>query len=289
MLKRSLAASAVLVLLAGCGTDATGQPSAAASPKQDAKQRIEAAKADCLKGKGFTYIPYVDQLSMSDDARKAFFEGDYQALKTRRSKYGFEVFARFVYPEEMGSPEVKPDNAPVNPNFAIRNDLSAAQQKSYDRASRGCEGQAITQVTGKVVKSFEDRAEQVNALIAQTQARELDGDPQIVELASAMADCMTGKGYQIASTKPTDMSVWGGKKFEAEKTEIAKRDDIPDDDLPKGQYFEPSHLAPAVARRYLDREIKVALDDLECGRGFYAAYVPKAHTLERQVSEQFGQ
>ncbi|MER6948731.1 hypothetical protein ABT294_32400 [Nonomuraea sp. NPDC000554] len=232
MLKRSLAASAVLVLLAGCGTNATGRPSTAASPKQGAKQRIEAAKADCLKGKGFRYIPYVEQPSMSDDARKAFFEGDYQALKTRRSKYGFEVFAFFVYPKEMGSPAVKPDNAGVNPNFAIRNALSAAQQKSYDRASEDCDGQAITQVTGKAVKSSQDRAE---------------------------------------------------------KTEIAKRDDIPDDDLPKGQYFEPSHLAPAVARRHLDREIKMALEDLECGRGFYAAYLPKSHLLEEQISEQYGQ
>ncbi|MFI7703034.1 hypothetical protein [Nonomuraea sp. NPDC049480] len=48
------------------------------------------------------------------------------------------------------------------------------------------------------------------------------------------------------------------------------------------------HLPPATARQHANREIKAALDDLECGKDFYAAYEPKNREISERVSQMFG-
>ncbi|WP_271215367.1 hypothetical protein [Streptosporangium carneum] len=292
MPKRSFLVVAVLVVLAGCGTatatDGGGAVRQPATPtgKQDNRHRFQAIKADCMKRKGFRYVPYVSAMKGTDEQEKDY-SGDYAAMKARRSKYGFEIFSWFVYPREMGNPAARPADAPVNPNFAIKNDLSPAQQDAYDEMSEACDAQAYKQITGKVVKSMDDWSAQTNALIDQRTGRELDGDPKLVELASAMADCLTGKGYRLTSTKPTAMNVWGWRLFTAERDEIASKDDTPETDLPKGHYYLP-RLTPARARPLLDREIKVALEDLECGREFYPAFRPRNAEIVRQVEAEYG-
>ncbi|MFG3440798.1 hypothetical protein ACGF0J_26385 [Nonomuraea sp. NPDC047897] len=284
MPRRSLGAAALLGVLAGCGTSAATPPSPAPAPAKDTARQIQAALADCMKGRGFTYVPFVaPPLEFSDEQKKAH-NGDYAAMKAERSKQGFGVFYNLVHPRRPKDL----DDPGANPNWEIRRDLSPAQQEAYDEAEQSCQSGAITKVTGKVVKSEEDRFAQINRLIDQTVQRELDGDPELVGLASTMADCLSGKGHRTTSAKPTAMNLWGWKLFTAQKDEIAKNDDIPDTGLPAGQYYEPTRMSPAEARRHLDREIKVALDDLECGKDFHAAYQPRFRQIEQRVSEQFG-
>ena len=47
-------------------------------------------------------------------------------------------------------------------------------------------------------------------------------------------------------------------------------------------------LTPEEARPYLNKEIKAALDDLECGKDFYPAYLPKEKAVDQQIYEEFG-
>ncbi|MEV0348899.1 hypothetical protein AB0H88_24245 [Nonomuraea sp. NPDC050680] len=83
------------------------------------------------------------------------------------------------------------------------------------------------------------------------------------------------------------MSRRSGQEFEAQKKRIALNDDIPDKGLPDGQYYEP-RIPVNTARQYLNREIKAALDDLECGKDFYAAYLPRNAEIVRRVEREFG-
>ncbi|MEU1728538.1 hypothetical protein [Nonomuraea sp. NPDC005692] len=47
-------------------------------------------------------------------------------------------------------------------------------------------------------------------------------------------------------------------------------------------------LTPAQAQPYLAKEIKAALDDLECGKDFYRAYTPKVEAITQRIAEEFG-
>ncbi|MEV5497362.1 hypothetical protein AB0M50_18385 [Nonomuraea fuscirosea] len=126
-----------------------------------------------------------------------------------------------------------------------------------------------------------------DTLIDQTLERELNGDPRLVELAATMGDCLKGRGYRVDSLKPVDLDRRGAAEFEAQKRAIALKDDIPEQDMPEGRYYEP-RLPQATAKQYFTREIKAALDDLECGRDFYPVYLPRKRAISIQVGDQFG-
>ncbi|WP_188192172.1 hypothetical protein [Nonomuraea sp. SYSU D8015] len=286
MPNRSLLFLAVLCLVgtAACAsaTQARPTPETTSGRPSDQPQRIQSIIADCMKQKGFKYVAWVPDPKIDDEWKKAA-SGDYAAMRKERREQGFGVFFLLAHPDRKQVLWSETDS----PNFAIENELSPAQQTAYDKALTSCKAQAVKQVTGKVVKSDEDRAEQENQMIEQTLDRELNGDPRLVELASAMGDCLKGKGYRVDSVKPVDMSHRGWKEFEEQKKRIALNDDIPEKDLPDGKYIEP-RLAPATARQYLAKEVRAALDDLECGKDFYAAYMPKQNEISRRVVQLFG-
>ncbi|MEU7861453.1 hypothetical protein [Nonomuraea sp. NPDC049141] len=284
MIKRSTLALVGLSLVAGCASSPVAAPVVVNSGKADDPRRIQTLVADCMKQRGFKYVAWVPEAKVSDDVEKAYL-GDYEAMKKERSQRGFGVFADFVYPEEGEKRVIWRESD--SPNFAVKNQLSPAQRTAYGKALTACRSLALKQVTGKVVTSDEDRAKQENEMIAQRLDRELNADPKLVELATAMGDCLKGKGGQVASLRPVDMSRRGMQEFEAQKQKIALNDDIPDKGLPDGQYYEP-RIPVATARQYLNREVKAALDDLECGKDFYAAYLPRTDEIARQVEREFG-
>ncbi|MEV1167222.1 hypothetical protein [Nonomuraea sp. NPDC049784] len=76
-----------LAVLCGCGgaaeTAAAPSPSAAA---KDKKHQFEAAKADCMKQKGFKYIPYVYPQPQGTEEGRRRAAGDYQAMRKYREK-----------------------------------------------------------------------------------------------------------------------------------------------------------------------------------------------------------
>ncbi|TMR98686.1 hypothetical protein [Nonomuraea basaltis] len=296
MLTRSHVAAAALLALAtlsGCGGVAE---SAAPSPSaaKDKKHRLEAAKADCMKQKGFKYVAYVMPQKQESEEERRRASGDYQAMRKYREKYGFGVFAMHVYPKEMGNPAVKPDNPEINPNWKIQSEFSKTQMEAYRKASDACMAAGVKQVLGLEVKSDMDYYAERNKISNRMLRASLNSDPKLVELATAMATCLKGKGYAIGQTTPTAMSERGPEAFRTEEDKLGReqRDDVPDvapplkeDELP--MYYAPT-LTPEQARPYLTKEIKAALDDLECGKDFYPVYIPRDSAIQKQVDDQFG-
>ncbi len=271
-----------LALAAGCGSAApAAQPAPTATSSNP--QRIQALVADCMKQQGFRYVAWVPQQKNLSELDKAA-TGDYEAMRKQRAKTGFDVFVMLADRSLMEDRVLWKGSD--NPNSAIKEQLSNSQRTAYDKAEVTCKSSAVKQVTGKVVKDDADRAEQETKMIKQATERELNGDPKLVELAAAMGECVKGKGYQVDSLRPTDIDSRGPDAFEAIKQSIAKKQGMADPDRP-GSYYEPK-LSQADARRYLNQEIKAALDDLECGRDFYAAYSPRAAQIASEVELEFG-
>ncbi|MER6949557.1 hypothetical protein ABT294_36645 [Nonomuraea sp. NPDC000554] len=247
-----------------------------------------------MKQKGFTYIAYVRPEKPETDEVTKRASGDYQAMRKWRERYGFGVFAEFVYPKELDSPLAKPDNPEIDPNWAIQSKLSAAQGAAFRKASDACMVVAAKQVLGKDLKSGDDYFNQINKASDRALAAKVDSDPQLIELAAAMASCLKGKGNAIGKTTPQEMYGRGFQMFndQADKLGRAQRDDVPDVAPPakdgENKMTYMPDLSAAEAKPYLAKEIKAALDDLECGKDFYPAYLPKAAVVNQQVNDEFG-
>ncbi|WP_157547857.1 hypothetical protein [Nonomuraea candida] len=305
MLKTSrlaLAVSFSAVVLCGCGgaAESAGTVTAAsqsqsqsqsASPAaaKDKRHQFEAAKADCMKQKGFKYVPYVKPTEPADEEERKRDSGDYQAMKKHRAKYGFGVFASQAYPKEVMGPGTTMPHP--DPNIKIAGSLSRAQLEAYHKAKDACVAAAGKEVLGLTIKSNIDYFSQVTLAHKRVKAAELDGDPKLVELAGAMATCLKGKGYKVSDTKPTAMGKRGVNEFLDLQDRLAEQQE---GDKPMGpkmtkdtKQVQMVPLTPQQAKPYMDREVKAALDDLECGKDFYAAFIPRETALQRQVNDQF--
>ncbi|MEU1390269.1 MULTISPECIES: hypothetical protein [unclassified Nonomuraea] len=295
MLKRSRLAIAVSLsaaVLCGCGgaaepavTADSARPSPTAA--KDRKHQFEAAKADCMKQKGFTYVPYVQPEDKSEEVRKRD-SGDYQAMRKYRARYGFGVFAAMVYPKEL---EGAGSDLPVaDPNIKIQGQLSAAQLGAYGKGKDACLVTVGKEVLGLTVKSYADYYKQLAKAHRTAKESALNGDPELVELATSMAACLKGKGYAVSDTKPRAMSNSGEDVFTSEMDKIGRKQkpglSVSSAKDTSGEIWVPT-LTPAQAKPYLNREIKAALDDLECGKDFYAAYAPKDMAIQRKINDQF--
>ncbi|MGP3933207.1 hypothetical protein [Nonomuraea sp. KM88] len=287
MLKRSrlvLAMSFSAALLCGCGGTAESarpSPTASAAGAKDRKHQFEAAKADCMKQKGFKYVPYVKPEEEPSEEERKRNSGDYQAMRQYRKKYGFGVFSEFVYPKEIGlSAAMAEAEEYPDPNAKVVASLSQAQMRAYRKAQDACVSQAAKQALGLEIESNIDYFNQSGLTKKRLLARDLDGDPGLTELATSMATCLKSKGYTISDTKPTALDSRGKRTFQEQATALARKQ--------KGDKGSPRpDLTPQQAKPYLTKEIKAALDDLECGKDFYPAYVPRQTTLKQQVDDQF--
>lgn len=285
-----MAAAAALAALSGCG-GAAESAAPAPSPTKDRKHQVEAAKADCMKQKGFKYVAYVAPEPPESEESRSRASGNYQAMRKYRAKYGFGVFAIHVYPKELRNPQVEPE---PNPNMKIQSGLSKAQHQSYRKAMDACQTTAVKQVLGLDLKPGMDYYNEHGLAVNRALKSTINSDPKLMELAGAMATCLKGKGYAVGDTAPVAMSERGQKAFLAQEDKLGReqRDDVPDVAPPVKEGELPMMYAPTLtpeqAKPYLNKEIKAALDDLDCGKDFYPAYLPKQSAVVRQVSEQFG-
>ncbi|MEU1389179.1 MULTISPECIES: hypothetical protein [unclassified Nonomuraea] len=292
-------AMAAAIVLDGCGGDAepagkgASPPSKSAATAQEKRRQFESVKADCMKQKGFRYIAYVPaEDPMTDDERKRR-AGDYEALKAQRAKYGFGVFSVYVYLKGPDAPDFMPDFSGADPNGDILSKLSPAQYRSYWKAAGACVVVAAKRALGKEVKSDRDLFEQADAAAERAAKREIDGDAELAELASSMATCLTGKGYKVSGTRPDQLATRGWNAFSDQEDEIGRKQR---EHAPPVKHREKGELPrtfgatfmPEEARPYLDKEIKAALDDLECGKDFYRVYTPKLEAIHQKVAEEFG-
>ncbi|MFF5206669.1 hypothetical protein [Streptosporangium sp. NPDC000396] len=275
-----------LAVLAGCGQEPTpGAPSAEKAPAtadSHAKRRqMEAMRADCMKGKGFKYIPNVSP----DKIRKGRLmelSGDYEAMHEYREKHGFGVYFAWAYPDDPdeGIPKTLPD-----PNMKLAESFSEAQYEAWDAADNACLATVFKKLTGKTIASRDDLYEQAENLYIKARERELDGDARLVELARGFGDCLKSKGYPVNSLKPTALQTNVRDRFEKERTEAQKKR------MESGAMEKPGGLRmpPNEARPRLAKEIKAALDDLECGKDFYAEFLPRDMKLRDKAWNEFGQ
>ncbi|WP_283133603.1 hypothetical protein [Rhizohabitans arisaemae] len=265
-----------LTVLAGCGntpeekSDEAVAASPQASPGADKRREIEAVKADCMKKKGFKYVAFVPK-PKPDAVVKAGL-GDHAAMKEYRSKYGFDAFSQSVYGE------THPQNPGLenNPNDELLSNLSGTQVEAYHTARDECHIQGVNAVLGKTFSSVEElyaEVDQVNQRIRDA----LNADPQLVSSAQRYADCLKGKGYQVADVKPIGILWAVPQVFQDQFQGLAK---AKQDAGGKGR--TELIVTPQEARPYLAREIKAALEDLECGKEFHAAFGPKRDRLKAE-------
>ncbi|WP_345483190.1 hypothetical protein, partial [Actinopolymorpha pittospori] len=92
----------------------------------------------------------------------------------------------------------------------------------------------------------------------QASAQALNDDPQLATLAKSYASCLRREGITVSTTQPTRIG-------DAVKFDLATN--LPPDGVTK--------VSRRTAQSMLDKEIHVALTDLECGKEFRAAYFPK--------------
>lgn len=224
---------------------------------------MEQVKADCMKQSGFTYVHYIAPRRPDAD------QSTYEAMKTYRQKYGFGVYAQYVYPDDPLSGSIQSAEAELKsePNETVLGRLNNSQLDSCNKALRTCHSKAAKEVLNKKVGSM---LEGINLM--KKAKEELDGDPELVTLASDLADCLTAKGRRVPSTKPTALARRGFDTFWAQSE---KSGDTPD--LPSAQ-----------AKPYLDKEVSAALEDLECGKEFYTRFAPAKASIEARVWGEYG-
>lgn len=304
MLAAGLVTAFALPVLAGCGggdttTPAAATPAGAISGAQSSgapagqadaggsklKQSIEMRRkeedmiAACMKTSGFSYQPYVP-----GDVLHPLPEGptDYDGLKTYRGKYGFgHLFGAIVYKDDPNVVDMFHD---VNPNEAAKDKLDAGQKKAYEVAmygrevsgtkradslapSEGCVGAAVKAVDPAARKEREERSKailenRIDDYCPPSCQSWKAGEAQLKALEAAYANCLKGKGYTAV---PNNGVADGVSVYDIAGKTVQKRFD----EVNKTKAMGTPNIDPDVARAELTKEIKVALEDLECGKDYH--------------------
>ncbi|SEG88732.1 hypothetical protein SAMN05444920_106295 [Nonomuraea solani] len=245
-----------LAVLTGCG--GSPPPAAVSAPSDKARER-ETVIATCMKQKGFTYTP-----SVSPPRKPEANPADYAAMKADRSKNGFGIFSAIVYPKP-------PETQAPDPNQAAIEGLSGAKRDAYVKTMNECRVTALQQVNGLKVTSVADYQDQMSTEIENID-KTLDGDPRLLELAAPFAECLKSKGERVTSAKPVALSARGMVVWSEQADKLGK----------------PGTVTAAEARPYLAKEITSALADLECGKDFYAAFLPLQQRLTNEARVKYG-
>ncbi|MEV4175531.1 hypothetical protein [Nonomuraea sp. NPDC049709] len=247
-----------LAVLTGCGgapAPATGDGGATT----DNLRERETVIATCMKQKGFSYTPSVSRPGKTD-ANPA----DYAAMKADRGKNGYGVFSAVVYPKP-------PEERAPDPNQATIDGLSGARRDAYVKTMNECRVTALRQVDGLKVTSVADYQDQMSTEIENID-KALDGDPELMELAAPFAECLKAKGERVTSARPLALSVRGMVVWGEQADRLGKA----------------GKVTAEAARPYLAKEIRSALVDLECGKDFYAAFIPLQRRLTNEARAKYG-
>ncbi|WP_405753656.1 hypothetical protein OG232_24000 [Streptomyces sp. NBC_01411] len=293
---RSLAAAvSLLPLLAACGSgshshSATGGKTTAGSSGQldvpadanaDLRKQylLENAIAACMKKQGFTYTPVAPE----DPAASWATDGaDYALTKKYRQKYGFGIFSGIVYPNDAsapGSAGARKDSGKT-PNAAYVETLTPDQKTSYNKALgtppdpktgeknwTGCQGGANKSVYGSA--SAQERST-TTASQNQANAQALNGDPKLVALAQSYASCLRKEGVSVTTTQPT--GIGDMVRLQALRSAPAGAGGV---SPVGGDGNTGKSLSKKDALPLLTKDIELAMQDLQCGKAFRAAYFPK--------------
>ena len=296
-------AAGLLPFLAACGSTsaapgssgqgAAGQTAAARTAAASAGQVAVPADADpatkklylsendiaaCMKKAGFVYHP--DIATDSGPQFGGVEASDYALAKKYREKYGFGFYSGDVYPSDpnaQSGEKAKEQASTPDPNAAYVSELTPAQRYAYEVAREGkesadaadkpptkrpahppklggCEWKADVAVYGP------DGGVPSTAKVAAAEKADqaaINGDPQLVALAQSYASCLSGHGIQVTTTQPTGIA---SMVDDAENAKVGG---------------SAAGLSVAKATPLLTQEITLAMQDLECGKAFRAAFFPK--------------
>ncbi|MFI6324096.1 hypothetical protein ACIBG8_41680 [Nonomuraea sp. NPDC050556] len=280
---RILIAFAAIAVLSGCASTPqnaqTTQSPAAQQPERSEKMRqLEAVKAACMKDKGFDYHPMIMNMKQATAADVKRISGDYAAMKESRAKEGYGVFYIFVHPDARNIQKVDPGGKDARP-------MDKTQAQAMEKAEHECERKAVKQVLNRDLGNARNAFDMAQKLVEAARKRELDGDPELASLAATFGQCMKAKGYKVTQLNPTSVEGRGRTLFASQIPGVKEVENGGQSIMIGG---EAPELTPAQAQPYLDREIKDALDDLECGKDFYAKYLPKKEKIDDRVQKEIG-
>lgn len=278
---------ALAALLTASGCTAGGQNAATPSPSgssyQAKEHQLEHLRATCMKRRGFTYVPWIFPVTEETAEEKKQASGDYTALRAARAKRGWGVYYSMVFKKD----EQGKDTTFEDPNGKIVAKLSDTQARAWTKAHSECFAEAAKVVYNKVAKDEADLWRQYWKIHQRALSRELDGDPELTALAGPFGDCLKAKGYKVTSLRPTALNERGRLAVQQEMTALAQKQSGKKEKLEEGAFLMPQ-LTPAEAREHFDREVKAALDDVDCGKDFYAAFLPKRVKISERVNDEFG-
>ncbi|WUD77351.1 hypothetical protein OG937_39425 [Streptomyces sp. NBC_00510] len=294
--RRLAAAVSLLPLLAACGAQAASHPAdggkdpagargqldvpADAGAELKEQYRLQNAIAACMKKKGFPYTPVAPE----DPAASWATDGaDYGLTKKYRQKYGFGVYAGVVYPDDPQAPgsEAARDDANLSPNADYVATLTSAQKAAWDKAMggppdpktgekqwTGCDGEANKQVYGNA--SAQERSV-TTAQRNQANAQALNGDSRLVTLAQSYASCLKDHGIPVTTTQPTGI----GEMVKLQAMTSAAPGAMAGVAEANADGTSTKPMGKDEAMPLLTKDIDLAMQDLECGKAFRAAYFPK--------------
>ncbi|MEV6157231.1 hypothetical protein AB0L53_43510 [Nonomuraea sp. NPDC052129] len=244
------------------------------------KAAIEQTRVTCMREQGFTYLaePVIKRTWQAGERER--LAGDYKALHEYRAKYGFGVWSKLVFPKDSVVNPVSGES-PNNKNLMA---MPEGELKKWRTADDGCFAKAAKQHLGMTVTSYwNDYLIKLDVALDKSVVA-LDKDRRLTQLGERFAKCLG-----VNQTKPSALAELGESQYTKQATEVAKKtwkDPLPK--VPKGRtlILKPV-LKPDEAKPYLAKEIKAALNDLECGKSFYAAYSPRARAAKEQVYQEF--
>ncbi|WP_329086006.1 hypothetical protein [Streptosporangium sp. NBC_01469] len=281
------AAGLLLLLLSGCaaaGAQST-QPAPTGGP-QDRRHLMETMRTDCMERKGFKYvqnIPEPRKISADEELRSA---GDYRAMMKYREKYGFGRFADYIYPDDpelrAGSMRKLMASSRVQADMRLQGSMSETQRAQWAVANDTCYSETIKELTGRTFTDEHALRLRMDEISTRLRSSEIDGDPELVRLARDYGSCLRDRGVRVFSLKPTEIEMSAQSHFVVGLEAVAQRDDS----IRAGVYI-PAFSAEEAAP-YLAREVQAAIEDLECGRDFYAAHRPKDDEVSEKVLRELG-
>ncbi len=282
----------------------------AAELSDDDKQgmrQVEEKVAACMDERGFEYEP----VPPGDEGTSEFDEAFSLDPADFAEKYGYGVTT--MSPEESASAGDESDDENKNPNDEIRDGLSAAAQKEYDKAlwgnqadmadsgeavvsavpegeeetdpdKQGCHQRASDEVFGEQQAQMDP--DEFSGLLDDigTLRERIGNDPRIGEAEQGWSDCMAEEGHGEFSTpdEPAQqvMDRWSNMQDGGQSGG-------PADDQTVTAQPGSADVDPAELEKLQQYEIDVATADHGCQQGGYQeAYDEVSNELEQEFVDQ---
>jgi hypothetical protein len=226
------------------------------------QRRLNDRMAQCLRDDGFEYRP-VSPVAQGQD-RLGLSEEDFV------EQYGFGI-ATLIGVQAANS-------APADPNRAIREALSPAEQKAYDRALRRCT-ESVRRELGPAPGRLELPAD-ISAGVNEA-TRRAEADTRVVAAKQAYARCVAKRGFAGSSGEALrgqieERAAPLRQAYQSREAELLGQGrDV--STLRVQDVLDAGQLAELTRLRQL--ELRAAAADRECGADLYrtAAQVQKEY------------